>query len=269
VFDLSNIKCFLLDMDGTIHISYQVFDGAKAAIEQMKKQGRVIYITNKVIHSTKYYIKKLNSMGIKSSKDDFYTATNATVDYLKTNYPNKNIWLFGTKSLHKEFAAAGICVINKPFNESIKKEANADLIVVGYNTEMRYFDLGRLCVMIRSGIPFIATQPDLNCPDINGYLPDVGSTLALIKASTNKEPLAICGKPFAPMAEGIMRMVNLPPEQICVFGDRLSTDIKFANDYNMKSVLVLTGEATKKDHDISNIKATYVFNSIKDFIKEK
>jgi len=262
--ELENIKCFLLDMDGTVHISYKPYPGAADAIARMRKQGRVIYITNKVTTPISFYVKALQKMGIPCTRDDFYTATSATIDYLRAEYAGKRIWVFGTRSFHRELKDAGINIINKPGKTDLNKE-DADLVVLGYNTEMKYRELGRLCVMIRKGIPFIATQPDFNCPDINGYLPDVGSFMALVKASTGAAPIAICGKPHTTMGEGVARLVGCNPSEVAVFGDRLATDIAFANANGFVSVLVLTGEATRVDHENGPHKAKIILDSIADF----
>ncbi len=43
---LENIKCYLLDMDGTIYLGNELIDGAKEFLEKLKKKYK-IYIFNK------------------------------------------------------------------------------------------------------------------------------------------------------------------------------------------------------------------------------
>ena len=43
---MSAVKCFLLDMDGTIYLDDQPFEGAVEAVERMKKRGTVLFLTN-------------------------------------------------------------------------------------------------------------------------------------------------------------------------------------------------------------------------------
>jgi len=52
---MKNIKCFLLVMDGTIRLSGKIIDGAPEAIERMRKQGKVFFITNNTSVSRKAY----------------------------------------------------------------------------------------------------------------------------------------------------------------------------------------------------------------------
>lgn len=51
-----------------------------------------------------------------------------------------------------------------------------------------------------------------------------------------------------------------------MIGDRLSTDIKFAVDNKLISVLVLSGASTKADMDASTIKPMFYANSLADLV---
>ena len=44
---LENIKCYLLDMDGTIYLGNKLIDGAREFLEKLKEKGiRYIFLTN-------------------------------------------------------------------------------------------------------------------------------------------------------------------------------------------------------------------------------
>ena len=45
--DLKDIKCYLLDMDGTIYLGNKLIDGAKEFLEKIKAKKYKIYIFNK------------------------------------------------------------------------------------------------------------------------------------------------------------------------------------------------------------------------------
>lgn len=81
---LKDKKLFLLDMDGTIYLDNDLFDGTLDFLEQVKKMGgRYIFLTNNSSKSVNKYIEKLKSLGIDTVKEDFLTSTDATVLYLK------------------------------------------------------------------------------------------------------------------------------------------------------------------------------------------
>ena len=96
--DLKQKKLYLLDMDGTLYIDNQLFDGTQELLAHIKKiGGKYMFLTNNSSKSVDKYIEKLNSLGIKAEADDFLTSTNATVLYLQDkNY--KKIYAFGTAS---------------------------------------------------------------------------------------------------------------------------------------------------------------------------
>jgi HAD superfamily hydrolase (TIGR01450 family) len=253
--DLKRMECFLLDMDGTVHISGEAIDGAADAVERMRKVGRVLFLTNNTSVSRLKYVEKLNGMGIAAGADDIYTAGNATIDYLKQTAPHSKIYLFGTDSLKEEFTAAGLRLV----------ENEPDLVVVGFHTDAHYRDFAEVCAHIRGGVPFIATHPDLNCPVRGGYIPDVGSFLKLIEASCGKLPLLVCGKPNRPIGDGILRLTGAAPAQTVMIGDRLSTDMVFAKNNGFVSALVLTGEAAERDLEASGLRVDRVLRSIADW----
>lgn len=252
----NGIKCFLLDMDGTVYLSGKAITGAAEAVERIRKNSKALFVTNNTSRSRNDYVAKLCGMGISVTSDDIYTAGNATVDYLNLNYNGARVHVLGTANLKQEFIGGGITLCDK----------SPELVVIGFDTDLTYDNLSRACTFIREGVPFIATHPDFNCPIEGGYIPDVGSFLALIKASTNKEPSLVCGKPYAAIAKGIAARVGCGGKQIAMVGDRLSTDMQFAINNGFSSILVLSGEATKKDLEQSGLKVDLTLNSIADII---
>ena len=88
--NLKEKKLFLLDMDGTIYLDNNLFDGVLDFLSYIKKiGGKYIFLTNNSSKSVDKYIEKLDSIGIKSTADDFLTSTNATVLFLKKKNYNK------------------------------------------------------------------------------------------------------------------------------------------------------------------------------------
>lgn len=249
---LKKVKCFLLDMDGTIYLEGTPIDGAIDAVKRIKKQAKVLYLTNNSSASRDDYFQKLQKIGFDATLDEVFTSGNATIEYLHAHYENKRIYLFGNGKLHAEFNRGGITPVKD----------NPDLIVIGFHTTFDYDELTEICNYIREGVPFITTHDDINCPTARGYKPDVGSFLALIEKSTGKKPLLVCGKPYQPIGESIQRIFKLKPDEIAMVGDRLATDMKFAINNGFVSVLVLTGEATLDDLKASGLNVDVILPSL-------
>ena len=255
--DLKNVKCFLLDMDGTICLDNDVFDGAVDAVNRMREQGRVLFLTNNSSKSAIDYVNKLNKMGFGVTEEDVYTSAMATISYLNREFADRKVFLFANETTRREFVEGGVTL----------EEDAPDLIVIAFDTTFDYPRLEKLCNFIREGVPFMCTHDDINCPTVTGYKPDVGSYLALIEKSTGKKPFAVCGKPYTVMGDSIKSMCKLDSYQIAMFGDRLATDIKFGVVNDFVSVMVLTGEATLEDAQESGLKIDYILPAITDWDK--
>ena len=63
--DLKSKKLFLLDMDGTIYLDNDVFDGTMDFLKKIKdKNNRYLFLTNNSSKSAKDYVRKLKNIGI-------------------------------------------------------------------------------------------------------------------------------------------------------------------------------------------------------------
>ena len=254
---MSAVKCFLLDMDGTIYLDDQPFEGAVEAVERMKKRGTVLFLTNNSSRTADEYVAKLNALGFSADKSNVYTSSMAAVQYLNARYGGARTYVFANDAVKREFASAGInCVDDNP-----------QIALIAFNTSFYYDELEKLCNFIREGVPYICTHDDINCPTVRGYKPDVGSYIALIEKSTGIKPLAVCGKPYAVMGNCIKSRYSLQPMQIAMFGDRLATDIRFGCTNNFVTTLVLTGEATEDDAKKSGLDIDFILPSVCDWDK--
>ena len=116
-----------------------------------------------------------------------------------------------------------------------------------------YHKLEKAARFIRHKVPFIASHPDINCPlEDKDFIPDCGALSAAFTASTGVYPKVI-GKPNQEMLEGLLNRMCVKKEELCLMGDRLITDIKMGKDFEILSVLVLTGEASMEDLKKSDI----------------
>ena len=94
--NLKEKKLFLLDMDGTIYLDNELYDGTLDFLDHVKKiGGKYMFLTNNSSKSVDKYIEKLAGLGISAVKDDFLTSTDATILYLNDK-SYKKIYALGT-----------------------------------------------------------------------------------------------------------------------------------------------------------------------------
>ena len=261
--NMSNLKdkrLFLLDMDGTIYLDNDLFDGTLEFLEQVKNNGgRYIFITNNSSKSVDKYVEKLASLGIEATADDFLTSTNATVLYLqKKNY--KKIYAFGTTSFKEQLAEGGLPITDK-------LEDDIDCLCMGFDTELTFQKLEDACILLGRGVDYIATNPDWVCPTWYGYVPDCGSVSEMIYNATKKRPKFI-GKPQPDMAYLAMEKTGFKAEETVVVGDRLYTDIACGVNAGVSTVFVLSGEGTMEDVEKGETKPEYILQNIKELYNE-
>ncbi|MEG1528019.1 MAG: HAD-IIA family hydrolase [Clostridia bacterium] len=252
---MNDIKLYLLDMDGTIYIGDKLIAGAKEKIEEIRQKAKLCFVTNNSSKNPTQYIEKLSKMGIDISKDEIYTSGDATIEYLKENYAGKSVYLVGNKELAQQFEQSGIILSEQ-----------ANIVVLGYDTELTYQKLLIATTKIAQGATYIATHPDFVCPCSPVYAPDVGSFIALLQKSANRLPDVICGKPDKIMGECIKRKFKLDNASIAFIGDRLYTDILFGNNNGFTSILVFSGETTKQDYLASSIRSSITLESIAELV---
>ena len=255
---LKNKKLFLLDMDGTIYLDDDLFDGTMDFLEYVRGiGGRYIFLTNNSSKSVDKYIEKLGGLGIETAEEDFLTSTNATVLYLeKKNY--HKIYAFGTTSFKEQLSAAGLPITDKP-------EGDVDCLCMGFDTELTFQKLEDACILLNRGVDYIATNPDWVCPTRYGYVPDCGSVSQMLYNATKRKPIFI-GKPEPTMALLAMEKTGFGREETAVMGDRLYTDIACGVNAGISSIFVLSGEGTMEDVENSDVKPEFIYKNIREVL---
>lgn len=252
---LKKVKLYLLDMDGTIYLDDDLFDGTLDFLDYVKRiGGKYYFLTNNSSKSVDKYVEKLNMLGISSTAEDFLTSTNATVLYLQEkNY--KKIYAFGTSSFKEQLREAGL-----PITDQMEKDI--DCLCMGFDTELSFQKLEDACILLNRGVDYIATNPDWVCPTWYGYVPDCGSVSQMLYHATKRMPKFI-GKPEPTMALLAMEKAGFQPEETAIIGDRLYTDIACGVNAGIHSIFVLSGEGTMMDVKESEIKPEYIFENIR------
>ena len=234
---LRAIRCFALDMDGTVYLGDNLLPGALEFLQYLRDTGReYIFLTNNSSKDSQAYVEKLTRIGIAAQPADILTSGEATAIYLMKQKPGARIFLLGTENLEREFLKAGF---------SITAE-RPDYVVLGFDMTLTYAKLVEACHLIREGVEYIATHPDINCPvsDRTGYIPDVGAMIELIKASTGGKTPKVIGKPNREIIDALMLKKARPQAEMAMVGDRIYTDIAMAKNAGITGVLVLSGETT-------------------------
>lgn len=235
---IEKMKLYLFDMDGTLYLGSRLYDFTVELLSQIRRTGgKYLFITNNSSKSVADYVKKLRSMGIEATREDFMTSSQATAYYLHRHHEGQRLYVCGTESLKEELRSEGFAV-----TENIDE---VDCIVMGFDTELTFQKLHDVSYLLltRPDIPYIATNPDLVCPTEFGSVPDCGSVCGMIYNATGKRPVVI-GKPSPLMPQLAMERLGCTKEETCVVGDRIYTDVKSGLNAGCIGILVMSGETT-------------------------
>ncbi|MDR2547257.1 MAG: HAD-IIA family hydrolase [Lachnospiraceae bacterium] len=256
---LKNNNCYALDMDGTVYLGERWIDGALDFLAALKKKEKqYVFLTNNSSKSVADYQRKLTQMGLEVAAEEIITSGLVTIAYLKREFPGKKVFLLGNEALRGEFDEAGIKL----------SDESPEVVVVAFDTTLDYIKMTKVCDFVRTGLPYISTHPDTNCPTETGFVPDAGAIHAFIHASAYRYPDHVIGKPNREIIDFMLTHTGAEREKTVIVGDRLYTDIRAGVDNGLMAVLVLSGEAKMVDVEAATYKPDLIFSSIKEMVSE-
>ena len=258
---LKNKRFFLLDMDGTIYLDNNLFDGTIDFLNYVKSiGGKYMFLTNNSSRSVSSYVEKLKKIGIDAKAEDFLTSTDATILYIKDKMQGRKFYSFGTQSFTQQLYESGISVTTELSDD-------IDAIVLGNDNELNFKKLEDACILLGRDVQYIATNPDWVCPTSFGYVPDCGSIAEMLWRATGKRPYFI-GKPRPEMILLAMKNFGYSPDETVMIGDRMYTDIAAGYNAGIDTIFVLSGEGTTADVETSDFKPTYIHKNIRETLNK-
>ena len=216
---LKNICGYILDMEGVFIKDFHLLPGGREMIETLKNKGiPFVFLTNLSTKSPYELHDMLMRLGIYVNKEQIITSATLVREYLKDNYKNKNITVFGSQSLKS--------YIYEEFKVGF---SDPDIIVIGMDPKISISDLSKIRKHIQDGKKVVFTNPDYYAPTSTGYNFECGVMLELFRPHLKEEPLII-GKPSSFAFEYAIKKLNVPKELVAMIGDTYETDIKGAHD---------------------------------------
>ena len=254
--DLSGKRLFLLDLDGTIYLEESLLPGAAEFLEDVRAHGGIVrYLTNNSSRGVDAGMEKMHRLGVAAEREEFLTAVEAMIHYLRTcRAAGEAYFAVGTESFRHQLIQAGFDLRETP-------DADVSAVLVGFDTELTYAKVEDACRLLCRGADFLATNPDLACPTLYGFMPDCGSICQMLVNASGRQPRYI-GKPDPTMIALALEQTGCTPEEALMVGDRLYTDIACGVNAGVDTALVLTGEATAADAAVSPTPPTAVYQDM-------
>lgn len=254
--DLAKKRLFLLDLDGTIYLENSLLPGAAEFLSDVRAHGGAVrYLTNNSSRGVDAGLEKMHRLGVEAAPEEFLTAVEATIHYLRTCRPTGEAYFaVGTESFRRQLRQAGFDVRQSP-------DEDVSAVLVGFDTELTYQKVEDACRLLCRGADFLATNPDLACPTLYGFMPDCGSICQMLVNAVGRAPHYI-GKPDPTMIALALEQTGCAPWEALMVGDRLYTDIACGVNAGVDTALVLTGEATEADAAVSPTPPTAIYQDM-------
>lgn len=236
--DVRAKRCFVFDLDGTVYLGDRPIQPTIDFIKRNLGEKEIFFLSNNTSRNLAGYVAKLAGFGLEVGIERILSPLVPLVDFLIETGIDR-IYPVGNASLQ------GYLRQRMP-NLAFTAGDDCQAVVLGYDTDLTYAKLETSCLLLqRPGVRFLATHPDRVCPSPRGPLPDVGSFLKLYEAATGRLPDRVFGKPNPAILAPLMK--RFAPEAMVMVGDRLSTDMKLAENAGIDFILVLSGEARRED----------------------
>ena len=231
-FKLSSIKALILDLDGVLWRANQPIGDLPSIFHGIKNRGwKVILATNNATRTIEQYVERMASYGVTIEGWQVVHSGIAAAKHLLELYPGGGpIYILGEQGVIQALAERGFY----PAEEKVLA------VVAGMDRSLSYDKLRKATLFIRSGCPFIATNPDRTFPTPEGLVPGAGAILAALEAATYVSPY-VAGKPAPEMYRIALERLKLTPSEVLVVGDRPETDIAGAQGLGCHTALVLSG----------------------------
>ncbi len=258
---LDEYQGYVFDLDGTVYLGEDLLAGAEHVISTIRRAGRpLLYLTNKPLEPSSAYAAKLTQLGVPTAADEVVSSLDALVTYLCDVHPGARVLPVSEPLLARTLADRGFTVV------SAEDAVRAQVVAVSFDRTFDYAKLNAAFRAVRAGAVIVATNADRYCPTPDGGLPDCAAMLAAVEACTGATAEAVVGKPSVRMARTILERLDLPAEQVLLFGDRIETDIAMARNAGMGAVLVLSGATTRAAALAASPAPTYVLDGLTDLV---
>ncbi len=250
------VETWLIDMDGVLVHEDVPIPGASEFIEALKSSGTTFMVlTNNSIFTPRDLRARLLSSGIDVPAESIWTSALATAQFVDDQRPQGSAYVLGESGLTTALHDIGY----------VMTERDPDYVVLGETRTYSFESITRAIRLIEGGARFLATNPDVSGPSVNGTLPATGSVAALISTATGRKPYFL-GKPNPLMMRFALNKLDAHSETTVMVGDRMDTDVKSGLEAGLRTVLVTTGSTRPDQIEMFPYRPTEVVDSVADLV---
>ena len=268
-------KCVVFDMDGVLRIGSHPIKHANETIQHIRKKGiRGMLSTNECRYTDAELREDLEELGINFPDEwTIYTSGMAVRDYLEKKVLKKtekqfSVGIIGEMGLFETINELSH-YSNFELVDTPPKYETKLILIIGTVNKMKISNLEKGLKWLKAGAKIITTCEDASDPsskgDFNLGMPN--HTLHLLKYNITSTKTYSLGKPHPIHAKKIKETFkDINSNEILFVGDTIYTDIQLAEENDISSCLVLTGNSNKETKKQYIMEPDITIESVKELI---
>ena len=247
------MAAILLDVDGVLHVSGQPIPGAVEAIARLRADGhRLRFVTNNSTRARADLAAEIRSLGLELEDEELQTTPSAAAERLG----GRRVYALLMPAIVPDLD--GVELVGE----------GADAVLVGgcdesaeANQVFSYMNLGRAFSEVQAGADLFCLHKNPWWQTARGPMLDGGAFVAALEYATGVDATLI-GKPSAACFAAALAALDAEPELTWLVTDDLEQDIRGAQIFGMKTVLLRTGKFRPETLEHSSVIPDAVLSSI-------
>ena len=240
---LETFDAVLFDLDGTIWHESVPLPGAVELVARVRARGQKYGFVSNSGSSPKRAVERLATMGIVSDESQVLTAAGAGCDYV--------LETFGEGARVLNVANDSVDELLHDRVRFVEDDHSPCDVVLAAGIAHGRATPQRLQWALRHlmrGAKLVGLCADRAYPTPRGFEIGAGGVTAMLAYAANVTP-TYCGKPEAWFFLDLCKRLAVDPWNCVLIGDNLEADIAGAKRVGMKTILTLTGLATRITSD--------------------
>ena len=165
----------MLDLDGVLYQGENAVPGAAEALAALRPQRmRTAFVTNNAARPPEAVAAHLNRLGIEAGRDDVVTSAQAAARILLGVVgPDTRVLALAGPGVHLALEEYGLQPVSSV-------EDDPEAVLTGYGPDLTWKQVMRAAILIRTGVPWVASNVDLTLPTAYGLGPGHGALVRLL-----------------------------------------------------------------------------------------
>jgi glycerol-1-phosphatase len=223
----------MLDLDGVVYVGAEAVPGVPDHLRSAAEAGMALaYVTNNASRPPEDVAAHLRRLGVPARPSDVVTSAQAAARLVAERCDEGDkVFVIGGTGLFRALEELGLVGTQDAGDR-------AAAVVTGYAPDLAWQTVIEGAILVRNGVPWVASNTDRTIPTRYGHGPGAGVLVGAISGYAEVEPV-VAGKPEPPLFLETQRRCG--GRRPLVVGDRLDTDIEGATRAGFDSLLVMTG----------------------------